>query len=123
MTQSMNNYTAPQTFVYCPTCDGQHYTEDGVCKEPLKPRKAYDIRTDEESSTYRMAIFSRKEVEAAYGIIGPEPISERKCESLIARLTGWYRSYGGPGCGFSSEPSIRVWKRNIVVTQVCGLDI
>lgn len=36
---------------------------------------------------------------------------------------GWHRSYGGPGRGFSEDPTIRVYKRNVIIKQHRGLDI
>lgn len=101
--------------VYCEMCDGNH--SDCACLE-IKPRKAYDIVSEPGESGYRVAIFSRAEVEAAYG-----PMTPDNQESTIARLVGWGASYGGPGRGFSAEPYMRVLGRNIVIRQFNGLDI
>ena len=103
--------------VYCEKCDGNHSDSMGTCVD-IEPRKAYDIISKGGDSTYRVAIFSRSEVESAYG-----PINSDNAETTIARLVGWGESYNGPGRSFSHAPYMRVLRRNIVVRQFCGLDI
>lgn len=104
--------------VFCAKCDAHHSFRDGACGPDVEPRKAYDIRSDDEGSTYRVAIFSRAAVEASHG-----PVTPDNAEVMIARLVGWSSSYGGPGRYFAHDPSIRVLGRNVVVRQFCGLDI
>lgn len=105
-------------YVYCERCEGNHRVEVGACGPDIEPRKAYDISSDDEGSTYRVAIFSRATVEAAYGAVTSDNV-----ETVIARLTGWAASYSGPGRGFAHDPSLTLRGRNIVIRQFCGLDI
>lgn len=100
--------------VFCEACQGMHSKR--ACAS-VEPRKSYDISN--EDSTYRVAIFSRAAVEAAIGC----DVADEDPERLIAELTGWSESYGGPGRAFSSAPSLRIFKRNLVVRQFCALDI
>lgn len=99
--------------IYCNTCDANH--SDAACVD-LDPRKAYDIA--DEDSTYRIAVFSRATVEAAYG-----PVEAQDVDTMIARLTGWHEYYCGPGRAFGHAPTLRVMKRNIIIRQFAGVDI
>lgn len=105
----------PEGSYYCLTCDGNH---TGSCFASLTPKREIVVSTDDEGSCYRYVVFRRADVEAE---------CERGGESIADlsayELTGFYRSYSGPGRGFSDEPRVRVGKRNVVVTQRCGLDI
>lgn len=92
---------------------------DAECEEKfIQPRKAGGFSFEDGESTYKWAIFSRPAVEAIYG-----EITADNAEDIASNLTGWGRSYGGPGRWFSSDPTIKVYKRNLIVKQHCGLDI
>ncbi len=93
---------------------------DAECEEKyVAHRKAGAYYSDDgEGSTYKWVIFSRPAVEAIHGEITPD-----NAEDIAATLTGWGRSYGGPGRSFSSEPTIKVYKRNLIIKQFSGLDI
>jgi hypothetical protein len=91
------------------------------CGAPYVPaRKAGYADSEPGESGYKWAIFSRRAVEDAFGFVIDQ---SDDLEALASNLTGWGRSYNGPGRRFASEPSIRVFKRNILVKQFTGLDI
>ena len=46
-----------------------------------------------------------------------------KDEGLAGNLTGLCRRYSGPGRSFSQEPTARISRTRVLVTQFCGLDI
>ncbi len=93
----------------------EDYEDAGVTYIPHRKCGAY---TFDESSTLKWVIFSRAAVEAVYGAI-----TDENAEDIAQTLTGWYRSYSGPGRGFSHDPTIRVYKRNIIIRQSVGIDI
>lgn len=74
---------------------------------------------DDDSVCYVFQAFNR---EAAEKFLG-ETITPENAEDMAERLTGWYRSYRGPGRSFSDSPSLRLYKRSVLVTQRRGLDI
>lgn len=86
------------------------------------PKRAYVLSHDDGETTYAYAIFSRASVaeelsEASYGQYGYDH------EELAAALTGWTAFDRGPGRAFGASPSVRVGKVNVVVRQMCGLDV
>jgi len=93
---------------------------DAECEEKYVPhRKAGGFSFDDDStSTYLWVVFPRAAVEAVHG-----PITPDNAEDIATNLTGWHRSYSGPGRGFSSDPTIRLFKHAVIVKQHCGLDI
>ncbi len=94
----------------------QDYSEAGI--PFIQHRKSGCFSDEGGESSYLWVIFSKADVEAVYGAITPD-----NAEDLATNLTGWHRSYGGPGRSFSSEPTIKIYKRNLIVKQHCGLDI
>jgi hypothetical protein len=82
----------------------------------IDARKAY--RFADEETTYRIAIFSRAEVEAEYG-----PLTAETVDDVAFDLTGWRRFATGPGRAFGHSPHVRLCGRNFVVRQTLGLDI
>jgi hypothetical protein len=94
----------------------QDYEECGL--PYVAPRKAGYVVSEPGESGYRYAIFSRTDVEAAYG-----PITDENAEDIAGNLTNWGEYHGGPGRGFSCVPWIRAFKRNVIVRQFSGLDI
>lgn len=85
----------------------------------VKPRYAGIIATDDDGSWRKWAVFPRAAVESAHG-----PLTPDTAETIAGNLTGWGRSYSGPGRNFASDPSIRrIGKGWIAITQSGGLDI
>lgn len=92
---------------------------DADCEDKfIQHRKAGCFSYEGGESSYLWVIFSRSEVEKVYG-----EITSDNAEDIATNLTGWHRSYSGPGRGFSSEPTMRLYKRNLIIKQHCGLDI
>jgi len=112
----------PEDYSECGTCGFDH------CYEPEKAAKAHppDPRfegikrfSDDDSCSYVFQAFNR---EAAEKFLG-ETITPENAEDMAERLTGWHDSYRGPGRSFSDSPSLRLYKRSVLVTQRRGLDI
>lgn len=93
---------------------------DAECEEQYVPhRKAGCFFFDDDSSSsYLWAVFPRSEVERVHGEITPD-----NADDIASNLTGWARSYSGPGRGFSSDPTLRLFKHAVLVKQHRGLDI
>lgn len=64
-------------------------------------------------------VFDRKEAEKVLG----HPIDSDNAESAAVGLTGWYQFYKGSGRAFGGEPSIRLSRTRVLVSQHRGLDI
>ncbi len=93
------------------------YAESGFTY--IRPRKiGHAESTPPDESYHNYAVFSRAQVEAAYGTIDGDNAEEVACN-----LTGWAPGYGGVGRWFRTVPHIRVLGRNVLVKQFCGLDI
>jgi hypothetical protein len=91
---------------------------DGENPPLVKCRKSGYAWVTEGESGYKYAIFNRAEVEAKLG-----PVSEENAEYIMGQLVPWHARYGGPGRSFTSDPSMRLYKRNILIRQQTGLDI
>lgn len=95
----------------------QKQTEE--CGLPyVAPRKGGYVESDGGDAGYSWAVYSRSEVERAFGEITPENASD-----IAGNLTGWGESYSGPGRGFSCAPSLFLYRRNILIKRFSELDI
>lgn len=91
------------------------------CRVPLP--LAQGFRSDYEASTVRWALFSTKQLLELMRLERAENDTNSWRSSLAQTLTGWTRSYGGPGKRFTEDSVARVGRNHVLVTQVCGLDI
>lgn len=108
--------------VWCTLCKGHH--SDHACVA-IPARKLWVLHDEDGTSCYKIAIFRKREVIAAYGEITPE-----NAESIMGALLShcgstysWGTSYSGPGYGFSHGPYLMVEGSSVVIKQFSGLDI
>lgn len=87
----------------------------------LEPRFSGE-KHDEEGVVYRWQIFYKSEVETVHGAI-PEECDNEYLDELVYKLVGWHAYDCGIGRAFGSNPNIRVSKKYIKVSQMCGYDI
>ena len=71
-------------------------------------------RGDGETSV-KYAVFRRDLLEATVGALSDDGAAEE--------ATGWSSFYRGPGRAFGDPPCIRVFGKNVLITQRVGLDI
>lgn len=67
-----------------------------------------------ECSTIRWAVFNRADVE--------HMLSDDRVE-VAEDLTGWYSFYNGAGRSFGENPTVRLSRTRVLVTQYCGVDV
>ncbi len=82
----------------------------------VRPHR-HGVRESEDGTGWeRWAVFHRDDVSEFLDDDDPD-------DDPAAALTGWHRSYGGPGRRYSDDPTLRVSTSRVLVTQTGGLDV
>lgn len=88
----------------------------GTTDETLECLKQGTQRHEDGDSYTVWAVFDTREAENWVGIPMTHP-------DFAENLTGWARFSSGPGRMFGSSPSLRVYRRKLIVSQFRALDI
>lgn len=112
----------PADYSECGTCGFDHsYEPEKAAKaHPPDPRfQGVKTFSDDDSCSYVFQVFNREAAEKFLGYT----IDSENAEDAASSLTGWYRFERGPGRAFGDTPCLRLYKKNVLITQRRGLDI
>lgn len=113
----------------CPSAQ-RFERKDVVMSEPQSICEGRRSRDDDEGAVTVWSLFRRSEVEVWLG----EPVDEyidttltrdgyHDPDQLATELTGWARTHGMPGRWFWQDPSIRISRSYVLITQWGAYDV